>query len=216
MRTAIKKYADRNPLILFSGDCFAPSILSTFTKGAQMIPVLNKFGVNCAVFGNHDFDFGIDTLMEHAEKTNFPWLMSNVIDNETGRPLADGKVSHIIDWCGRKIGLIGLVEKEWLDTLSTINPEEVTYTDYVESGNALAKELRGKGCQFIIALTHMRTPNDIRLAENTTEIDLILGGHDHVYEKKEDSKPSRHAKITKKEVKSVDKSVQGTFVLKSG
>ena len=77
------------------------------------------------------------------------------------------------------------MEKEWLDTLSTINPEEVTYTDYVESGQALAKELRGKGCQFIIALTHMRTPNDIRLAENTTEIDLILGGHDHVYEKKE-------------------------------
>ena len=26
MRTAIKQYADRNPLILFSGDCFAPSI----------------------------------------------------------------------------------------------------------------------------------------------------------------------------------------------
>ena len=134
--------------------------------------------------------------------------MSNVIDNETGQPLADGKVSHIVDWCGRKIGLvrrasstaldwlrhenflfffvsqIGLVEKEWLDTLSTINSEEVTYTDYVESGNALAKDLKAKGCQFIIALTHMRTPNDLRLAENATDIDLILGGHDHVYEKK--------------------------------
>ena len=79
---------------------------------------------------------------------------------------------------------IGLVEKEWLDTLSTINSEEVTYTDYVESGNALAKDLKAKGCQFIIALTHMRTPNDLRLAENATDIDLILGGHDHVYEKK--------------------------------
>ena len=145
--------------------------------------------------------------MERVEKTNFPWLMSNVIDNETGQPLADGKVSHIVDWCGRKIGLvktsssnsfrdsfskkllllfsqIGLVEKEWLDTLSTINSEEVTYTDYVESGNALAKDLKAKGCQFIIALTHMRTPNDLRLAENATDIDLILGGHDHVYEKK--------------------------------
>ena len=77
------------------------------------------------------------------------------------------------------------MEKEWLDTLSTINPEEVTYSDYVESGQALAKELRGKGCQFIIALTHMRTPNDLRLAANASEIDLILGGHDHVYEKKE-------------------------------
>lgn len=28
----------------------------------------------------------------------------------------------------------------------------------------------------------MRTPNDIKLAENCNEIDLILGGHDHVYE----------------------------------
>ena len=28
----------------------------------------------------------------------------------------------------------------------------------------------------------MRTPNDKRLAENVQEIDLILGGHDHVYE----------------------------------
>jgi len=214
--TAVKSHGHLQPLVLFSGDCFAPSTLSTFTKGEQMVPVLNKLDVRCSVFGNHDFDFGIDTLMGHVEKTNFPWLMSNVIDNETGRPLADGKVTHIIDWCGRKIGLIGLVEKEWLDTLSTINPEEVTYTDYVESGQALAKELRAKGCQFIIALTHMRTPNDLRLAANASEIDLILGGHDHVYEKKEDSKPSRHAKITKKEVKSVDKSVQGTFVLKSG
>ena len=44
--------------------------------------------------------------MERVEKTNFPWLMSNVIDNETGQPLADGKVSHIVDWCGRKIGLV--------------------------------------------------------------------------------------------------------------
>ena len=29
--------------------------VSTFTKGEQMLPVLNKFGTHCAVFGNHDF-----------------------------------------------------------------------------------------------------------------------------------------------------------------
>lgn len=38
------------------------------------------------------------------------------------------------------------------------------------------------GVDYVIALTHMRTPNDCRLAENVDEIDLILGGHDHVYE----------------------------------
>ena len=43
----------------------------------------------------------------------------------------------------------------------------------------------GNGCpvQAVIALTHMRTPNDIRLAEQVAGLDLILGGHDHVYEK---------------------------------
>lgn len=36
---------------------------------------------------------------------------------------------------------------------------------------------------MIIALTHMREPNDLKLAERTTKglIDLILGGHDHYY-----------------------------------
>ena len=97
-----------------------------------------------------------DQLVELSQGNNFPWLISNVTDKKTGRPLAEGMTSRVLDFHGRKVGLIGLVEKEWLDTLSTINPEEVTYTDYVESGQALAKELRAKGCQFIIALTHMR------------------------------------------------------------
>jgi len=39
-----------------------------------------------------------------------------------------------------------------------------------------------QGCELIIALTHMRFPNDERLAENVDGIDIILGGHDHVYQ----------------------------------
>lgn len=38
-----------------------------------------------------------------------------------------------------------------------------------------------KGCDFIIALTHMRWPNNVRLAECVDEVDLILAGHDHFY-----------------------------------
>ena len=29
--------------------------VSTFTKGDQMVPVLNQLGVHCSVYGNHDF-----------------------------------------------------------------------------------------------------------------------------------------------------------------
>lgn len=180
--TAIKSFAHLNPLILFSGDIFSPSMLSTVTKGEQMVPVLNELNTHCAVFGNHDFDFGLDVLSQYVQETNFPWLMSNVIDNETGRPLGDGKISHAIDWQGRRIGMIGLVEKEWLDTLPTINPEQITFIDYVEAGEKLASQLKKEGCDYVIALTHMRTPNDVQLAEKVKDIDLILGGHDHVFE----------------------------------
>lgn len=180
--TAVNSFKHLNPLVLFSGDAFNPSMLSTFTQGEQMVPVLNKAGTHVAVFGNHDFDFGLDVLGKWVEKCTFPWLMSNVIDNETGRPLGNGKISHIINHNDVSVGLMGLVEKEWLDTLPTIDPNEVTYIDYVEAGNRLAADLLKKGCDYIIALTHMRTPNDLNLAQHCPALDLILGGHDHVYE----------------------------------
>ncbi|KAG8188882.1 hypothetical protein JTE90_014942 [Oedothorax gibbosus] len=181
--TALKSFGHLDPLVLFSGDILAPSIMSTFTKGEQMLPVLEACHVSCACYGNHDFDFGVDNLMEFARRTSFPWLISNVLDNGTSAPLADGKVTCILDRNGIKFGIIGLVEEEWLATLATIDPEDVTYIDFVTEGRKLAKQLKDKmGVDYVIALTHMRTPNDCRLAENVDEIDLILGGHDHVYE----------------------------------
>ena len=44
-----------------------------------------------------------------------------------------------------------------------------------------------QGCQLLIALTHMRIPNDVRLAKEVQELDLVLGGHDHHYEKRQAS-----------------------------
>lgn len=52
-------------------------------------------------------DFGLERLIDVAERTNFPWLMSNVEDNETGCPLAGGILTHTINWHGWKIGLVG-------------------------------------------------------------------------------------------------------------
>lgn len=49
--TAINSFRDLKPLVLFSGDAFSPSMLSTYTQGEQMIPVLNAINTKCAVFG---------------------------------------------------------------------------------------------------------------------------------------------------------------------
>ena len=49
-------------------------------------------------------DFGVDELLCFNDETNFPWLMSNVIDKETNRALAGGKVKKILEWEGKKVG----------------------------------------------------------------------------------------------------------------
>ena len=105
--------------------------------------------------------------------------MSNTYDDTTDRILADGKATHVITWHGKKIGFIGLVEEDWLEKVSTIDPADVEYIDFVTEGRNLTRKLRAEGVDYVIALTHMRWPNDERLAENVNEIDLILGGHDH-------------------------------------
>ncbi|XP_019629124.1 PREDICTED: uncharacterized protein LOC109473631 [Branchiostoma belcheri] len=180
--SAMGKYWDKNPLVFFSGDCLNPSMMSSITKGKQMVPVLNSLKVKAAVYGNHDFDFGVDELEDVTMETKFPWLMSNVIDTLTDKPLADGLEKTVIVWGTKKIGLIGLVEEEWLVTLATVDKDDLKYLDYVEEGRRLAKELKEEGADLVIALTHMRWPNDVRLAEEVEEVDLILGGHDHDYD----------------------------------
>jgi len=63
-KTAVRNLADRDPLVLFSGDALNPALMSSVTNGRQMVPVLNAIGVHCALYGNHDFDHGVDTLVQ--------------------------------------------------------------------------------------------------------------------------------------------------------
>ena len=81
------------PLVLFSGDCLNPSLLSTVTRGRQMAPVLKGCRVAVAVYGNHDFDFGEGQLESVAAETGAVWLLSNCDDSESGEPLAQGASS---------------------------------------------------------------------------------------------------------------------------
>ena len=49
-------------------------------------------------------DFGVEHLLEIKGETNFPWLMTNVKDKDTGRQLAEGKKFLIIEWEETKVG----------------------------------------------------------------------------------------------------------------
>ncbi|KAI0192504.1 Metallo-dependent phosphatase-like protein [Astrocystis sublimbata] len=171
-------------LTYFSGDAFNPSLESSVTKGDHMVPFLNNIGTDAASLGNHDLDFGVRKFRHLASKCDFPWLVANVLDPALGDnvPIGNCKRTHMMTSSnGIKIGLIGLGEREWLETINSL-PPDLIYKSASETAKELVPQLRAEGAEIVIAVTHMREPNDNKLAEQTDGIiDLILGGHDHYY-----------------------------------
>ncbi|KAF2465527.1 5'-nucleotidase [Lindgomyces ingoldianus] len=172
-------------LTFFSGDAFNPSLESSVTKGSHMVPVLNGIGTDVACVGNHDLDFGIRQYRHLTSQCHFPWLLANVLDPALGEnePLGNAKKTVMLESSnGIKIGVIGLAEREWLDTINSLPPDLI-----YKSASATAKELvpglREQGAEIVVAVTHQREPNDNKLAELTADglVDIILGGHDHYY-----------------------------------
>lgn len=145
-----------------------------------MAEVVSAFGTKVAVVGNHDFDLGLEQLVKLAGlMTGTTWLLSNVYDKRSGEILGGFKDRHVITHSGVRIGFVGLVEVEWIATLS-MDTSFVQAYDPVEKATELAAKLREEDqVDLVVALTHSRMPNDILLAKNAKGIDLVLGGHDH-------------------------------------
>ncbi|KAJ7197224.1 Metallo-dependent phosphatase-like protein [Mycena pura] len=191
----IRPDGQRDGLVLFSGDAFSPSIESSVTRGSHMVPVMNELHPDVSLTGNHDFDFGYPHLEKLIEATTFPWLLSNIVDSTTSRVPASLQEYVVLERSGLRIGIIGLVEKEWIGTVATW-PTNFKYKDMKTVGLELSGRLRGEHeCDLVIALTHCRS--DISLAKDLLAlspsaqatnsivsshgVDLILGGHDHLY-----------------------------------
>lgn len=122
---------------------------------------------------------------EHlVSKTTFPWLLANVLDPALGEnvPLGNAKRTHMMTSSnGIKIGLIGLGEREWLETINSL-PPNLIYKSATETAKELVPQLRAEGAEIVICVSHQREPNDDKLARQTGGImDIILGGHDHYY-----------------------------------
>ena len=135
--TKIHSHEDKDPLILFSGDALSPSLESIRTHGKHMVMGLNSLGTHCAVLGNHEFDFGLENLEQFIRISNFPRLLSNITEAESGLPLAGSKTHHILEMNGIKMGLVGLVQ-DWLYQQQAVRKLRYQYRDYVEVGKRLA------------------------------------------------------------------------------
>lgn len=75
------------------------------------------------------------------------------------------KHTFVTERCGFKIGFIGIIERDWVETFKDLEVD-LEYLNYKRHAAKLAKQLRvDKKCDFVFALAHMRMHHDIKLAE---------------------------------------------------
>ncbi|KAB2839062.1 MAG: bifunctional metallophosphatase/5'-nucleotidase [Burkholderiales bacterium] len=163
-------------LLILGGDTLSPSVASNTFKGAQMIAGWNAAGLDLAVLGNHEFDFGPQVLRERLAESQFTWITANVFERKNGKRFAGLRGSVLRELGGVKVGFIGVITP---DTAQTSKPGPgLRFTDPYIAVRQEAARLRARGAQAVVALTHLDIEADRRLAALGV-VDLILGGHDH-------------------------------------
>ncbi len=171
----------KNTITTFGGDLISPSFLSSITKGTQMVALMNAIGLDIAVAGNHEYDYGPQIAASRFAESEFPWLGANVLakgGKDKGQPAGGLIATHMIASGGLKLGFFGLVVRK-TSTSSSPGPD-IEFAPIIETAKKAVAELKDAGADLIIALTHLDYQTDINLARSVQEIDLILGGHDHL------------------------------------
>ena len=142
---------------------------------------MNLIGVEYGCLGNHDFDFGLEVTEQMLALSSATWLLSNIVDPVSKKPLCGAHETVLVDRSGVTVGFMGMCE-DWLSMCSKLKiGHDCEYLDIFETAMRLEKELRERGAEVVIAITHSRNDVDCELADRVPGLDLILGGHDHGY-----------------------------------
>jgi 5'-nucleotidase len=170
-------------LLLDAGDIFQGTPYFNMYKGEPEMKAMKMMGYDAATMGNHDFDAGLDNFTTQLAHGGFPLLIANYDFKGTAM---EGKSQpyKIFQKGDLKIGVLGVGIE-----LRGLVPENMygktVYSDPIVAANRSAEELRKKGCDMVICLSHLgdkyddnRVSDEI-LAKETYDIDLIIGGHTH-------------------------------------
>ncbi|MCL2812573.1 MAG: 5'-nucleotidase C-terminal domain-containing protein, partial [Clostridia bacterium] len=174
-------------LLLDAGDASQGAPIVNMSRGGAAMEFMNAAGYDAMVPGNHEFDWGIDILLQNREIANFPLVAANITDQTSGATVF--QPYQIFDMPnGIKVGVFGLVTPE---TLTKAHPDRVRGID-IQMGEALyaaaqaqIDALKAQGCDLIVCLGHLgvddeSTPNrSLDVLEHTTGIDLFIDGHSH-------------------------------------
>lgn len=175
----------KEKILLFdSGDFSQGSLYYNCFKGSTEVELMNAMGYDACTIGNHEFDFGLENLARLLRMAKFEVVCANYDFSGT---VCEGLVKPytIIERAGKRIGVFGL-SPDPKGLISQENYASVTFISPIDAANRCVAELQAKGCDAIVCLSHLgwrikNEYNDERLAEETSGIDVIIGGHSHDY-----------------------------------
>jgi 5'-nucleotidase / UDP-sugar diphosphatase len=171
-----ERAASEHAFTTLGGDLISPSVMSGLTKGAQMIELMNAIGMDVAVPGNHEFDFGPEVAAKRIAESRFPWLGTNVLGAD-GNPALGMRAFHTEKAGDFTVGFFGLLTPE-TDVLSSPG-KGLNFVDAVDAARDGVKHLKDAGADLVVALTHLTIAEDRALASSVKGLNIILGGHEH-------------------------------------
>ena len=186
----IESIRNENPnvLLLDAGDIFQGTPYFNYYGGELEFKLMSMMQYDLSTIGNHDFDNGIQGLYAQMPHAKFEFVSANYDFKNTAM---DGLVKpfKIFNKNGIKVGVFGIgIELNGLVDKKMY--QETVYSDPVEATQEMVRILKKEQqCDVVICLSHLgynykNEPNkicDLKLAELTKDIDLIIGGHTHTF-----------------------------------
>ncbi|MEI8063449.1 MAG: bifunctional UDP-sugar hydrolase/5'-nucleotidase [Verrucomicrobiota bacterium] len=178
-----------NTLVVDAGDTLQGAAVSYLSDGRVMVQLLNLLQYDAWVWGNHEFDWGLDKLTANAELANVPILNANVQrdGNAAARLFACVKPYRILTVDGVKVGFIGLNTP---GIPSWSRPQLIAglkFVDSIATLKSVMPEIRRAGAQVLVLVVHQgyRESGDDHASQVSAiagafpELDVIVGAHTH-------------------------------------
>lgn len=179
-----RKENEDGTILISSGDMFQGSLDSNIGKGELMIEWMKSLKFDSMTIGNHEFDWGIETLKSNAQKLGstesgkwgVPLLATNIMNNNTKEyDLGLPYVTFMKN--GAKIAIIGSIGES---AETAIDAKVLDGYDIESPTNIVrqyAQALRAGGADLIIYSTHGPVRSVSRSLADY--VDVVFCGHSH-------------------------------------
>ena len=186
-----------NVALVDCGDAIQGEAIGTLSKGKYLIDIMNASGYDYAVYGNHEFDYGMSRIQELTAEASFKYLSCNFKDIKSDPAKTVLDAYAIRDFGGKKVAFVGISTPESItkSTPAYFQDENGNYIyGFCSGGNgqelydavqAAVDAAKAEGVDYVVAIAHLgidtqSSPWTSReVIANTTGIDVVLDGHSH-------------------------------------